>query len=244
MKMSQAIRSSKTLLNEYKGYIDAIYKLDSDEINSTAGLYQEIKNNLIDTGYFTAKEMIELIGNACNEGFHYRHGYIELMKRILEEYFADNINISLFSKYDDIKINTPEYAIMNDNEEELLYHLKSKRFDLTKILEKCCLRGAINCFKLIRKEFNVKITKKCLDASFRGNNQHIIKECLKEKKPDDDTMEAAIASHNFDNVEKLNTEYELQISSYPCTTYLNLYAYILFLDYATLYDLSFGLFKS
>ncbi|EAX88586.1 hypothetical protein TVAG_265260 [Trichomonas vaginalis G3] len=134
MKMSQAIRASETLLNEYKGYIDsmdAIYKLNSDEINSTAGLYQEIKNNLIDTGYFTAKEMIELIGNACNEGFHYRHGYIELMKRILEEYFADNIDISFFSQYDDVKINSPEYAIMNDNEEELLDHLKSKSFYLT-----------------------------------------------------------------------------------------------------------------
>ncbi|EAX96248.1 hypothetical protein TVAG_205340 [Trichomonas vaginalis G3] len=244
MKMSQAIRASETLLKEYKGYIDtwdAIYKLDTDEINSTAGLYEDIKNNLIDTGYFTAKEMIELIARACNEGLHYRHGYIELMKKISEGYFVDNMNIS---QYNDIKINTPEYAIINDNEEELLYHLTRKRFSHAKILEKCCLRGAINCFMLMRQEFNVKITKECLDASFRGNNKRIINECLKGVKPDQRTMQAAIASHNFDNVEKLYTEYRLSIDPYSCSMYLNLYEFIFFLDDSSSHDLSLGLFTS
>ena len=153
MKLSQATKHYITLMNKYKGFIDtwdAIYKLDTEEIDSTTVLYEEIKNNLIDTGYFTAKEMIDMIGKICNESLHYRRGYIELMKRIIEGYQCTDIyNISFLSQYDDIKINTPEYAIMNDNEDELLYHLKSKRLDLTKILEKCCLRGAVNCFKLL-----------------------------------------------------------------------------------------------
>ncbi|EAX88587.1 hypothetical protein TVAG_265270 [Trichomonas vaginalis G3] len=58
------------------------------------------------------------------------------------------------------------------------------------------------------------------------------------------TMEAAIASHNFDNVEKLITEYHLRITSLPCTTYYNLYAYAFFLDDANSYDLSLTIFKS
>ena len=168
--LSQAGSHYDTLMNEYKGYIntwDAIYQLDTDEIDSTAGLYEEIKSNLIDTGYFTPKEMIDLIGQVCNESLHYRRGYIELMKRIIEEHQCTDIyNISFLSQYDDIKINTSEYAIMNDNENELLYHLKNEKLNLTEILEKCCLRGAVNCFKLLQKEFDIKITKECLDASF------------------------------------------------------------------------------
>ncbi|EAY18987.1 hypothetical protein TVAG_246650 [Trichomonas vaginalis G3] len=171
--------------------------------------------------------MIDMIGKICKKSLHYRHGYIELMKRIIEGYQCTDIfNISFLSQYDDIKINTPEYAIMNDNEDELLYHLKSKRLDLTKILEKCCLRGAVNCFKLLQKEFHVKITKKCLDASLKGNNQHIINECLKENEPDQYTVEAVIASHNFANFYKLITEYDVRIRAKNCAEYKNLHAFI------------------
>ncbi|EAX90108.1 hypothetical protein TVAG_256130 [Trichomonas vaginalis G3] len=248
MKLSQATEHYKTLKNKYKGYIDtwdSIYKLDTDEIDSTTGLYQEIKNNLIDTGYFTPKEMIRLIGDICKQSLHYRHGYIELMKRISEGYQCSDIyNISFLSQYDDIKINTPEYAIMNDNEDELLYHLKSKRLNLTEILEKCCLRGAVNCFKLLQKEFDVEITKACLDASFIGNNRYIINECLKENVPDMKTTRAAIASHNFGNLYMLLNEYNAAIKLKDCYKYKNLHAFIYLLDKYEVFNTMFLLSPS
>ena len=59
------------------------------------------------------------------------------------------------------------------------------------------MRGAINCFKLLREQFDVEITKECLDNAFRSDNQYIIQECLSVQKPDETTMNAAVSSHNI-----------------------------------------------
>ncbi|EAY21100.1 hypothetical protein TVAG_282700 [Trichomonas vaginalis G3] len=221
-------------MNEYKGYIDtwdAIYKLDTNEIDSTAGLYEEIKNNLIDTGYYTAIEMIYMLTVIGQTSFHYPHAYLELINRIYEEYhIVEDYLIPVMTKKLEIKINTPEYAILYDNADKLLYHLKSGKLDLSELLEKCCLRGAINCFKLLRKEFDVEISKGCLDYSFKGSNQYIIQECLKVQKPDETTMIAAISSHNINNFLHLFNEYEFYDWIYRAADFENLHAFIIYLN--------------
>ena len=137
--LSQAGSHYDTLMNEYKGYIntwDAIYQLDTDEIDSTAGLYEEIKNNLIDTGYFTANETIFILYAVCKTSFHYPHGYLELINRINEEYHCiDDDFISFITETLEVKINTPKNAILYDNKDELLYHLKRETRDLSKLLK-------------------------------------------------------------------------------------------------------------
>ncbi|EAY10299.1 hypothetical protein TVAG_491560 [Trichomonas vaginalis G3] len=113
--------------------------------------------------------------------------------------------------------------------------LKSESFDLNELLANCCLNRAVNCFELLRTEFNVEITKKCLDNAVKGNNQYIIQECLNEQNPDTSTIEAAIASHDIDTFMSLIDDYNIQFSEFHmpilplCYDYLNLHVFLVYL---------------
>ena len=170
--------------------------------------------------------MTSMIIMNCFTKLHYRQGYIDLLEKIYKEYnFSDGIDKSFFEF-----IPPDEEIIMNDDVEGLLNYMNNGTYDLTTLLEKCCLRGAINCFKLLKDDFNVEITKKCLDNSFKGGNQYIINECLKEQNPDKETMEAAIQSHNIDNFKKLFFETNIQIRIKCMVKYKNLHAFIYYLN--------------
>ncbi|EAY23190.1 hypothetical protein TVAG_184960 [Trichomonas vaginalis G3] len=233
MEDNQAYKHYEILMDKYKGYIetvDAIYRLDSDKINSTAELYKEIKDNLIDAGYFTAQKMMDTLNSIGQDRLRYRHAYVELMNRIYQEYHCDiNPDNLTLSNYDTSITNTYLDAILKDDEESLSEFLKHESLNLSDLLKTCCFHGAFNCFNLLRTEFKVEITKECLDASFRGDNQYIINECLKEQKPDSLTYNAAIASHNTENILKLIDEFNtsLYIGS---NNFHNLHSFLIYLN--------------
>ena len=63
---------------------------------------------------------------------------------------------------------------------------KSNKYEFTSdlsLIEICCYHGSVDCFKLLRTKFDMKITKRCLKFSFLGGNPEIMNECLKYKKP-------------------------------------------------------------
>ncbi|EAX88799.1 hypothetical protein TVAG_436260 [Trichomonas vaginalis G3] len=218
-------------MNKYKEYIDTwnlIYNLNSDEINSTTGLYNEIKDNLIDAGYFTPQEMIHSMRKVGLHRLKYRHAYLELMKRIYEEYHCDNdFDIRSLSEAD--TANPINEILLNDDQKKLYNFLRLGNHNLNEILQFCCEQGAVNCFWALINTNKVQITKECLDSSFLGNNKEIIKECLRAQKPDSSTMENAIASHNMDNVMKLINKYQLKIPLDKCADHKNLQVFLEYL---------------
>ncbi|EAX95481.1 hypothetical protein TVAG_222770 [Trichomonas vaginalis G3] len=229
----------ETLNNKYQRYIntwDEIYRINSDQKSLTNGLFNDIKVNLIDTGYFTAQEIIGKIKVVSETRLCYRHAYIEIMKKLSEEYHCENsLNISFLSEYDNVIKNTYKEAILNDDEEALRQFLKSEKIDLSELLESCCLNGARFCFELLRTGYNVRITKKCLDEAIKGQSKYIIEKCLNEQTPDTSPIEAAIASHNSGIIMRLITDYKIQISGFHmpilplCHKYLNLEVFLIYL---------------
>ncbi|EAY09537.1 ankyrin repeat protein, putative [Trichomonas vaginalis G3] len=131
--------------------------------------------------------------------------------------------------------------------------LKSKLYPDSKkgysLLELCCYHGAVDCFKLLRTEFNSEITQKCLRLSFLGGNPEIMSECLKHHKPKEKCMKYAIISHNIDFVTFLMNEYKMRIDSYYCGMYNNLESFFVDFDqknnfrkcfvYSTMFDLPY-----
>ncbi|EAX93324.1 hypothetical protein TVAG_158430 [Trichomonas vaginalis G3] len=221
-------------MEENKKYIetmDKIYKIYSDEKNTTNELYNEIKDNLIDPGCFTPEKMIYILCDVGELRLRFRHAYIELMQRIYEEYqcIHDSI-IKYLSSYDSELNNTVDEAIINDDEEAFMKFMNFEIIDIDGLFKDCCLYGAENIFKLLRTKYNMIITKECLDASFKGNNSYIINECLKRQNPDKSTMKAAIESHNIYNVIKLSNEYNIEISYIYCEIYYNLHALLIYLN--------------
>ncbi|EAY12698.1 hypothetical protein TVAG_117200 [Trichomonas vaginalis G3] len=219
---------------EYIKTWDEIYTIDSEEESSINILFSEIEDNLINTGYFTAQQLIKKIKEVSETRLRYRHAYIAIMEKLAAEYHCENcLNISFLSKYDNIIKNTYKEAILNDDDNALSQFLKSEKLNLIELLENCCLNGAENCFKLLRKNFKVKITKKCLKDSFIWNNKYIIQECLKVQKPDVSTFEAGIRSHDMENYYDLLSNnlaeyFNLNPASIEfCCKHLNLQLFIL-----------------
>ncbi|EAY13222.1 hypothetical protein TVAG_097920 [Trichomonas vaginalis G3] len=234
MDVNQASIHYEKLMEEYKEYIktfDSIYKIDSDEINSTIGLYKKIKDNLIDSGYITPQRIIDILSLLGMNRLRYRHAYLELIKRLFEEYPCETTYETLLLFSTDRNLADTHYlAIINDAVEALLESMNRGSHDLQHLLYRCCADGAINCFKLLITNFDVNITKDCLDISFFSNNQFIINECLKEQKPDLGTMAAAIESHNIDNLFKLMNEYNISIKPGMTAHYYNLHALFLYFN--------------
>ncbi|EAY00174.1 hypothetical protein TVAG_052220 [Trichomonas vaginalis G3] len=57
-----------------------------------------------------------------------------------------------------------------DKDKKIQSRLYPDSYNNYSLLEICCYYGAADCFKLLRSEFNSKITQKCLEFSFlRGN---------------------------------------------------------------------------
>lgn len=159
-------------------------------------------------------------------------------------YFWKEYNIVL-ADFSEFKVpcniyneNTIFYAIMNDNADLLykkidannysdLYYYNSNIFPAhgNTILELCCYYGAINCFKMIKSEFNEKLfhlSANCTSYSFLSGNPDIMNQCL--------TMEYAIISHNIDFISFLMNEYNIEIDREKCYQYNNLSALFLLMD--------------
>ena len=188
----------------------------------------KIKDYLIETGYFTPQEMIHSIRNVGLQRLKYRHAYLEVMKAINREYHCDNdFDIRSLSESD--AANTIHEIILNDDQKKLYNFLNLGNHNLSEILQFCCEQGAVNCFWALIDSYKVPITKECLDASFLGNNQEIIEECLRAQEPDSSTLGNAIASHNMDNIKNLLTNYDLRYPIDKCAYYKNLRAFLIHL---------------
>ncbi|EAX99713.1 ankyrin repeat protein, putative [Trichomonas vaginalis G3] len=141
--------------------------------------------------------------------------------------------------------NTIYRAIMYDDKESFIFFTEREGFDENKklksklypfifeefsLLEICCYYGAVNCFKLLRTNFNSEITEFCLKFSFLRGNKEIISECLKYQKPVQHSMLFAIISHNIDFVTFLMNEYKFQIDLFQCGYFKNLEAFLVYFD--------------
>ncbi|EAX95763.1 hypothetical protein TVAG_036960 [Trichomonas vaginalis G3] len=98
------------------------------------------------------------------------------------------------------------------------------------LLELCCYRGAIDCFKFLRTKFDSKIILKCLEFSFLSGNPEIMSECLKYIKPHFSCMKYAIISHNIDFVTFLMNEYNLILLISECGYHNNLDVLLVYFD--------------
>lgn len=233
VEVNKALKHYTSLMNKYKKYIDtwdSIYKIDSDEINSTAELYKEIKDNLIDPGYFTPQDMIRWIEPVGMIRLKYRHSYLEIMKRLYDEYHCNEAYDIIHLTKVDIDITKSLIdLIIKDDEKMLADVMKQKNLNLNEMLMNCCKHASVKCFRLLIDEFKAKITKECLDAAFLGNNQYIIEMCLREQKPDSVTMENAITSHNMENVMKLMNEYGIAITIYICVVFTKIFKHFYYI---------------
>ncbi|EAY22941.1 ankyrin repeat protein, putative [Trichomonas vaginalis G3] len=246
--------SYNELMELYKDYcntIDEIYKLSTcneEEINK---IYNDIKSKLIQTGLLSPDEVLQAVLYASYYNNRYNKSYLSICKKIYDEN-TEYINIyenvlekitlrcSLMDVYEE---NTIYRAIMYDDLISLIkftelegfdkdQKLKSRLFEPepVSLLELCCYYGAVNCFKLLRTKFNLKITEECLDFSFLSGKPDIISECLKKRMPDAISMKHAIISRNLDFICFLNNEYNIEISYEFCSQFHNLQAFFIYLD--------------
>ncbi|EAY18691.1 ankyrin repeat protein, putative [Trichomonas vaginalis G3] len=170
-----------------------------------------------------------------------------------EEY---GIQLDKFHDFEDInsenlKIhseNTIYKAIMDDDKDEFISFTMKEGFDINQklrsklypehnhyykglsLLELCCYHGAVNCFNYLRTMFDAYITVTCINFSFLGGNAEIIIECLKYQKPDENSMEYAIISHNIDFVTFLMNEYNIEIDLSYCGKYNNLDSFFVYFE--------------
>ncbi|EAY13420.1 ankyrin repeat protein, putative [Trichomonas vaginalis G3] len=136
-------------------------------------------------------------------------------------------------------------SIMDDDKIALVIFTEGEEFDKNQklkselypysesgisLLELCCYHGSVDYFKILRTQFQSKITPDCLRYSFLGGNQEIINECLKVQKPDDECMEYAIISHNIDFVTFLMNEHNIKINLKLCCKHNNLQSFLVYLD--------------
>ena len=127
-------------------------------------------------------------------------------------------------------------TIMHDDKEIFSSFIERESFNeyqqlASFLLELCCYHGAVNCFKLLRTEFEyLRITQTCLRLSFLGRNQEIFNECLKYQKPDKECMKYAIISHIIDFVTYLNNEFNIEIDLKHCGNFNNLESFLVYFD--------------
>ena len=141
--------------------------------------------------------------------------------------------------------NTIYKSILDDDIKSFIFFTGRKGFDANQtignslfpftlhelyLLELCCYYGSVNCFKFLRTKFNSKITRNCISFSFLGENQEIIMECLKYKKPDYKCAEYAVVAHNNDFTHFLITEYNEPPSECECPKYNNVDASLMYFD--------------
>ncbi|EAY10917.1 ankyrin repeat protein, putative [Trichomonas vaginalis G3] len=143
--------------------------------------------------------------------------------------------------YDDIKsfISITE---SDDFDEHQMTDWGIYLLDRYSLLEKCCYFGAVQCFKYLITEFEVVITKRCLELSFLGGNADIMSKCFKKIEPDKECMKYAIISHNIDFITFLMYEKQLTIDVNDCIYYHNLKAFLVHFDQAN--DINEILFHS
>ncbi|EAY02297.1 hypothetical protein TVAG_275710 [Trichomonas vaginalis G3] len=156
-------------------------------------------------------------------------------------------NVEKINKRDlDIHSENTIYKAIMDNDKETFIqfiersnHYKDQRLNNIlypetysgySLLELCCYHGAVDCFKLLRTNFNSEITQKCLQLSFLGGNQEIMSECLKYQQPNKYCMEYAIISHNIDFVTFLMNEHNFEIDLYSCGIHKNLESFLVYFD--------------
>lgn len=103
------------------------------------------------------------------------------------------------------KENELEYIIMYDQIDKFRDYISQKSIDKIKIdihnlwelspIEAAAYFGSVNIFTFLLSLGN-KITKRCSDFSFIGNNTDIINECLKTSQFDIDSIFFIVSSHN------------------------------------------------
>ncbi|EAY09180.1 ankyrin repeat protein, putative [Trichomonas vaginalis G3] len=91
------------------------------------------------------------------------------------------------------------------------YSFKHPVFDSLTLLEWCLYYGAEKCFNTLVKNFNTKITKKCLEMVFISGNISILKKCLKKKSPTQKCMSNAICAHNNQFVKIFSDDFSVNI---------------------------------
>ncbi|EAY06831.1 hypothetical protein TVAG_314060 [Trichomonas vaginalis G3] len=203
--------------------------------------YQPISINKIDSvfDYFMNKEY-GIIFNKSN-------------KQYFEQFETEKYSLEVHEP------GTIYRAIMDDDKISFITFINCIGFDKDKmlqsgfypdsdkgysLLELCCYHGSVDCFKLLRTEFNSQITDKCLAFAFLSESKEIMSECLKvadpvtygdvnsviTKLPNDNCMEYALISHNIDLVTYLIDECHMELDLLLCGKYHNLQAFSAYLD--------------
>ncbi|EAX89239.1 hypothetical protein TVAG_037240 [Trichomonas vaginalis G3] len=242
----------KSMCKRHIDTYNVLYQLKTPYNEDLISIYKVIKTNLIDSMKILPCNIVKGILDIIPYNKRYAKTYLELAKIIVDEYHVKNVtsipfisNFLFYKKYgiklhcfeeyeredidnlDKLEENTIYRAIMYDAIETFIYFIEREGFKkdqkhYRKLLYLCCYHGAINCFKYLRKNFNLEITHYCLESSFLGRNPEIVCECLKYQKPNDQCMVNAIISHNIDFVKLLMNEYHLDIDLYECGHYNNI----------------------
>ncbi|EAY08869.1 hypothetical protein TVAG_051040 [Trichomonas vaginalis G3] len=134
------------------------------------------------------------------------------------------------------------HAIMNDDLQSFIPFTEQPKFHKNKlihhylqleiysIIDWCCYYGSVNCFKYMRSKFNAPLGKTSLSLSFLSQKSDIVKECLQNVKPDNYSMNFAVASHNIEFVTYLLNNYTFDVDLRICYNYNNLQSFLLFID--------------
>lgn len=235
------------LISKYKDYDDtfnALHRLRSNEGEEITNVYKQIKNNLIETSYFSADSMINIIKGIIRFNNRYVKGYKSLMTKLCQEFHLDKYDIiqSIPNLHEE---NTIYNAIVNDDIDAFISFTEQEGFNLNQkskidlypiqdfpysLIELCSYYGSVKCFKLLRSKYNSKTTRLCLYNSFLGENPDIMSECMKEQKINGSCMQYSLAVHNIDFVTYLMNEHNLEIELNYCYYYHNIHAYFIYLD--------------
>ncbi|EAX88824.1 hypothetical protein TVAG_025920 [Trichomonas vaginalis G3] len=119
-----------------------------------------------------------------------------------------------------------------NKDKTLICELYSPTKDGLSYLELCCYHGSVSIFKYLREEFNSEITETCVQFAFLSGNPDILSECINQIYTLNRCycMKFAIISHNIDFVTYLMNEHAMKISPYECSWYLNILAFIVYMD--------------
>ncbi|EAX95716.1 ankyrin repeat protein, putative [Trichomonas vaginalis G3] len=236
------------LYGVYCDIFDEIYKLKTSDKEEIEKLYNNVKNNLINTKICTPDRIINAITQAACINHRYMNSYLDLAHLIIEEFHQDNKDLlyykdqleAIFQEKPILKV------IMNDDKCTFISLIESEDFhdeifmvpsvypayyeSILTYLDVCCFYGSVHCFKLLRTKYNSQIRIESLELAFLGGNPDIISECLKVIRPNRHCMVNAIMSHNIDFVTYLRNEFEIEIRISICAYYKNLRAFLVYLD--------------
>lgn len=148
-------------------------------------------------------------------------------------------------KYSDLTIDqilevhkegTALYYIMNDDFDRFLDLVHQDQIKVNEyiegkyLIEWSAYYGAELIFKFLRSNYEVALTRKCLEFAFLGRSVAILIECLRYFPPDYSCFIYALASHNLDSIIYILNNSTISVDSFDCSIYNNLGAFLIVID--------------